>query len=543
MRIILLLLILCGPAVGATYNCLTLTESEVQSNVNLCISGDTVTMPSGTNSWPTVMTNSSHNITLIGYAPTVSCLNDVGDAFLRPTNYVNPVRTVIYNETGGQLINFTTVSNTYLCRLANFTICGGVTNPAPDTSKFCVEVHGYSPALRMDHLEFCLVQESCLEVDGWEYGVIDHCVFEDNGYIAVTVDHQNWGGQLYGDGSWADADYFGSTNTVVIESCTFTNNHSATSVDDAGEKGGGRHVIRYCAVTNSYLSIHGTESSQRYRGGRNFEYYGITAYWDTNHSSAQTWFTFFEARSGTGVCWSNWMFGFDRIGVLPAYRATPGNGWTPWGNVDGTNQWDATGSNIVATGTATAASVTVGLAEIMTDSNAAWTVNQFTNGYMIQDISGLSAAEITSNGVNTVTYNINTPTSGTEHFAIGDHYQIAGIVTNVLDQAGRGAGDLLTNYPPVNATRGGIVANPRQTLIPIHEWSNTYIWNSAIGDPNKPFLTGDVTIQTNRDYVDGIAMPGYAPLVYPHPLVTNSPPLSVITTKTFGNATIGNGTF
>jgi MYXO-CTERM domain-containing protein len=75
-----------------------------------------------------------------------------------------------------------------------------------------------------------------------------------------------------------------------------------------------------------------------------------------------------------------------------------------------------------------------------------------------------------------------------------------------LDQVGRGAGTLLSGYPPVPA------AWPSEQIEPVYSWGNTF--NGATG----VLIQGSVHVQASRDYFDNTPMPGYVPYPYPHPL-------------------------
>jgi hypothetical protein len=75
-----------------------------------------------------------------------------------------------------------------------------------------------------------------------------------------------------------------------------------------------------------------------------------------------------------------------------------------------------------------------------------------------------------------------------------------------IDQVGRGAGTLLSGYPPLPA------AWPNEQLEPVYSWNNTF--NGAPG----LLILGSVHVQAGRDYFDNTPLPGYVPYPYPHPL-------------------------
>ena len=96
------------------------------------------------------------------------------------------------------------------------------------------------------------------------------------------------------------------------------------------------------------------------------------------------------------------------------------------------------------------------------------------------------------------------------NWAPGTQYQIHKVL-RVLDQPGRGGGDLLTGNPP---TPEGW---PHQELEPCYSWNNVYTPTGA----HINFVPGVApTLQEGRDYFQDTPMPGYTPYTYPHPLVT-----------------------
>lgn len=500
---------------AATYNCADLQLSTVQSNVNLCVDGDTVILPAGTNHWFSTLTNNSQNIVFKGASPLVSCAADISNPNLRPTNFLNTVATVIYNEvTNAPLINFSTSSNQFPMTIYGFTLWGSSSNVPGNSVTPCIEISGSSWLTRVHDVHFWMVGETCIQFNGWVEGVVDHCVFWRNNYFGVQVNHQTWGGWATGDGSFAATNSLGTTNAIYIESCTATNNRVSPGFIDS--ENGGRFVLRYNAITNDNFGWHGTESGQRNRGARQFECYQNTLFFDTNANT--TWFTAVFVRSGTGVIYSNYFFGYDELAQLAAYRETP-NTWVPWGNVDGTNIWDVNSGGVVASGTHTGSNG----AGTLTDGTKSWTVNQWLGGYMIENTTSGKASAISANTSTTVTYQ-GSIFSGNLTFNTGDGYQIA-LVTAALDQPGRGQSDLVTNFTtPVNATLGGTAVNPRQALDPIYEWNNNDV-RSPLLNPFYPYIIANQpTIITNRDFVDGVVRPGYSALVFPHPLVQTPDP-------------------
>lgn len=82
----------------------------------------------------------------------------------------------------------------------------------------------------------------------------------------------------------------------------------------------------------------------------------------------------------------------------------------------------------------------------------------------------------------------------------------------VLDQVGRGVGDLITGSPPINSTTG-TKAWPHQASNPLYVWNNTLQI-----DTSSEVRVQQASIIQNRDYFLGTPKPGYIPFQYPHPL-------------------------
>jgi hypothetical protein len=88
------------------------------------------------------------------------------------------------------------------------------------------------------------------------------------------------------------------------------------------------------------------------------------------------------------------------------------------------------------------------------------------------------------------------------------------------------------NYPAYEQIGQGNIGGTILT-VPIYCWSNSVpatTWGTyALGMDSYDALF----IQQGRDIYTNSIMPGYAPLVYPHPLVTSAPPIitTIITTN------------
>src|SRR5205807_1544042 len=105
-------------------------------------------------------------------------------------------------------------------------------------------------------------------------------------------------------------------------------------------------------------------------------------------------------------------------------------------------------------------------------------------------------------------------------FDTGDTFEIHKVLV-ILDQPGRGKGDLIIGNPAGSTTLSGTgwPAWPHQSIEPC------YSWNNALNGSNINFAnnSGENVLQENVDFYNDTPMPGYASYTYPHPLVSGMP--------------------
>ena len=484
-----------------------------QAAIDNAQNGWTILVPAGTYIWSSTL-NINKDIQLLGAGMDITTIIDENDR----TN-------------SEQLINWMTTSNNF-DRLSGFTFKGGVTN-TQIAYHGSVVIDGTCHAFRLDNCKFNVLFNANVVFNGWILGVVDHCIFWRNGPFGVQIHHYTWDNAFWGDGSWASPDSFGTTNAIYIENCSFTNNYTSGGAIDS--EGGGRFVFRYNTLTNDNIGAHGTDSSGRMRSIRSFEIYNNTFYWDTNMNSI--WFTACYLRGGTGVMYSNNIYGYNNPIILAAYRDTPGP-WV-WGNASGQNSWDTNGIGVYQQGSHTGTNN----APFLTDSSVSWVANQWaptTNGcYMILNTNTGLSSYILSNDVHNI---YQYPVS---HFGVpmvfskAQVYQI-GFVYRAIDQPGCGPGQLIAD----TFTGSGIPSNtvtgtaswPLESIDPVYQWGNTVV--GLIGNTlyNTNCSAQHQTIVANRDWFDGVPRPGYTNLSYPHPLtlITNS--------QAMNSATVGSPT-
>ena len=91
---------------------------------------------------------------------------------------------------------------------------------------------------------------------GQIYGVVDHCVLDERPRSQTfQIWHDEWGGHSFGDGSWADATYFGSEKFLFIEDNTFrnANGYKSNGIDAYA---GARYVARHNYLVDTPIGGH-----------------------------------------------------------------------------------------------------------------------------------------------------------------------------------------------------------------------------------------------------------------------------------------------
>jgi hypothetical protein len=152
---------------------------------------------------------------------------------------------------------------------------GGRVNRYPDNGLLRVAGSNTSGAtFRMDHCYWNNVNGPIATET--VIGVIDHVNFLiDKGTLPIIVWGTYWDGGTFGDKSWVTPAGFGSSQFLFIEDCDFTH-HKTVNQGITDAYTGARFVVRHCTIYSGIIGNHGTESSQRNRGGRAMEVYNNT---------------------------------------------------------------------------------------------------------------------------------------------------------------------------------------------------------------------------------------------------------------------------
>jgi hypothetical protein len=332
---------------------------------------------------------------------------------------------------------------------------------------------------------------------------------------AITVFHDAWDGKSWGDGSWATPLEWGGPNAIYIEDNEFTNDTSAHLHGIMDEYAGARFVFRHNIVKNGVIASHGTGSTGRNRGVRQWEIYNNHFTFDPTKAGNAM-----HLRGGTGVVFDNTVVGISEFLTLHTYRFH--TAFPRWSGSDGTCGWDFNDDKLYASGTAGEGSGLGrnGAGGKLVVPNAGWSPGQWV-GYTVRNLNGSRNIQpATSKGAGPGPFfsAVVTNTSDTilleagsqqpnKIFAPGDRFEIRK-VRQGLDMIGASTGDLLSGNAPA----------PRwlnQQIEPVYTWNNTFNGAANAGVATTP----DTPIKEGLHFINNKPKPGYKPLIYPHPLV------------------------
>jgi hypothetical protein len=515
-----MVLSLCRHTDATTIKAASASFSDVSAAVaRAAHDGDAVIVPAGIAHWTNAI-YITKGITIQG-ATTVS-----GPRSKQVANDATIILDDVARTSTDSAFFRASVAEGKTVRLTGFTFGPGKATTTADNGG--VRLGGSCKANRVDHCHFQygLHMNPNISTSGWIYGVVDHCIFDEDAVDAESfgIKHDGWGGNSNGDGSWADDSYFGTEKFLFIEDCTFNRGiRVVNGVVEAPRGGGldgytgGRYVARYNWFNNLGTQAHGTENTRRGRSARAIEVYNNTFNWTNNTPQAG------ELRGGAMVNHDNVYIGTNRIehGIsLACYRE-----YYPfwmWGAANGANPLDSNDPHgVYASGTAGIGSGT----NTLVVPGANWRPNQWV-GYSVSNLlqtftTGTGrgwhpASWIKSNTSHTIIVKSDAQIDGPNvTFATGDMFEIRK-VRIALDQPGRGKGSLITADDP---SASG-VSWPNQALDPVYSWNN----KRAADGSNVDLVSAEPTIQEGRDFFNNTAKPGYKPYVYPHPLVSGFAP-------------------
>lgn len=351
--------------------------------------------------------------------------------------------------------------------------------------------------VRVDHCHIThLAHSPAIGVWGNANGVADHNVADDytGQFFFCQVFGEGWG-TINGlnPANFGSSDFFFIENNWINGGPTFTQGAQG-AVDSSW---GGKVCFRHNSAKNMVTVGHGTgANTARGRGVRAFEIYENDLEYTNGGGLDGT-------TTGSMVVHDNRLTGtLVRGWGLQVYRQFWSYG-APFYGADGSQPWDVNDPQLYDSGMLTGANNGT---FTITDTSKNWTPNQWA-GYSVSRPGDHAMGMIRSNTSNTITY----LAWQTMNWEAGNQYQIRKVIT-VLDQPGRGKGDLLSGNPPMP------VGWPHQESEPCYSWNNVYTPTGA----QLNFVRGaGNTIQEGRDFFNDTAIPGYMPFVYLHPLAAN----------------------
>jgi hypothetical protein len=475
-----------------TYTAASCNQSDVNAVINgpthKAVDGDTINIPSGTCTWSSQL-SISVGISIIGAGAGPTTINDALNGTLFkisvPSATSSPFRlssmTITPISGAGGIPTIANISGA-----CNSTSCSSIRIDHITTTGWAEGTNTGGFLIYADNV----------------FGVIDHNDIEfTTGGEFVGIGHSSYGGVgTNGDNSWAQPDSFGTANALYIEANTFSSPAvNGMAITDTDHGGGGRFVVRFNTLTDASVQTHGTESTGRTRGGRQYEVYSNLL---TLTSGAQG--DLIGWRSGTGLSFNNTKSGpgqYNSEVSLTNYRDN--NDFSPWGWCDGKGPYDNNDGVTYASGTVSSTSLN-GSTLSVTDNNKSWTNGQWVANppYSIVDISITDGhgvhpgAQITSNtttNVASTNYGAWNGGSGALAFNVGDTYQILR-ASACIDQAGRGGPSTLLS---------GSIPSPvgwvNEPLDPVYEWGSTI---SGGGTPSWGWVKNNWTnrFAANKDY-------------------------------------------
>lgn len=493
---------------GSTLTAASPAETDVSACLQLLAPGDTIVIPPGSATW-----TSELNLSLAKFGSGTFSITGSGTANSGSSTFgAGATTTTITDNSGGNPIFNVTLAQGQTFELSLLNIYPQSASTQLTSPIFAVGTCNSSgcPEIRFDNLNFGSTwsengngtQSSWLIRTDNVFGVLDHnTIGAGSGVTLGNIHHSSWMGVgEYGDNSWSQPDSFGTANALFFE-----NNSVSTSLmagiqdcdETPGTTGGGcRIVVRYNQFSmagGSMLYFHGTDSTDRVRGGRQGEVYGNTI---TCTSTSSGCATGANLRSGVVLNYSNtyktssgsW---FNNLMELDEYRSWAS--FPPWGWCDGTGPYDNNDSTIYASGTIKSVSTSGGTL-VIGDSSQNWSSNQWLNNgfpYSIVDTTASAGYEITGGSSNSVSANNygNDYYNGPPSIKVGDSYQIRR-ASVCMDQPSRSGGTYLSGTTPAT----GWV---NQVLDPSYEWndniSGATVFHGTVGSDTAKIIA-------NRDY-------------------------------------------
>jgi hypothetical protein len=204
-------------------------------------------------------------------------------------------------------------------RITGFTFSTGGTQ---------ISITGTCKNFRVDHCKF--TSGPGVHIDGYTYGVIDHCQFTASSpFTGVWAFGNN---RDSGNASWSTPLSLGTADAVYVEDCLFSFDNYQDSIAAIDSRSGGRYVFRYNTVKNEIFANHDACSTQQ-RGTFSWEIYNNTFTYTRDIGICRA----ANQRGGTGVIFNNTFTAtaFNCGGPLGItnYRSFTSGCQNPWANL------------------------------------------------------------------------------------------------------------------------------------------------------------------------------------------------------------------
>ena len=239
---------------SATITATNCSNSAVRTAINSAVDGDTVLIPAGDCTWSTqVLVTVGIKLTGAGQASTI-------------------LRDAVPKNGGSQstMLQFNVASPNNF-EASHFKVIWTVDDPY---NKGHIGISGTSKAFRLHHITYANAagttnqgMGNLVASDGYLWGLIDHITV--NGYGGLLVcQHAGWNGSSWGDGSWAEAAYWGTEKAIYVEDSSVNATYVGPPVAAFDAYAGCRAVLRHNTFNGALTGSHGLDSSQRRRAVR-----------------------------------------------------------------------------------------------------------------------------------------------------------------------------------------------------------------------------------------------------------------------------------
>lgn len=257
---------------AATIDAASCSQGDVQAAVDAAVDGDVVAVPAGECRWSGPVFTQGKGITIQGAGIDRTTIEDrTGSDWQESPFWID-------GEEGRPF------------RITGFTLTG-------DNDYYgVISVRGTCKDWRIDNIKFLYLPDRCINVSGFTYGLVDHCVFEYSGQpIAANGD---------ADEAWQRPLTLGTENAVYVEDSIVIRSDGYAAID---AHDGGRFVYRYNTLYNAHVHAHGCCNTTR--GVFSYEIYENTIIIDENMVGDPTQWTAVGLRGGTGVIFNNTISG------------------------------------------------------------------------------------------------------------------------------------------------------------------------------------------------------------------------------------------